>query len=258
MTTKARGAARAVADVTNGTILASVEIAVPPERVFAALTTEEVTKWWGSDDKYRTTEWAADVKVGGRWRANGRDVNGAPFTVGGEYLEVDPPRKLVQTWVAEWDGGNVTTLTYLLEPTDAGTRVTLRHEGFADRAESCRGHSNGWERVFGWLVAYLAPSQETQFFLCKLIPPRKSFPFDMSAEEQAMMQEHVVFWTELVADGKALVFGPVLDPEGPWGLGVVVARDEAAAHALGERDPAILSGRGFRYQVIPMPVAVSG
>ena len=69
MTSK-KSAARAIADVTRGMILATVEIAVPPERVFAALTSEEVTKWWGSDDKYRTTEWTGDVKVGGRWRAS--------------------------------------------------------------------------------------------------------------------------------------------------------------------------------------------
>jgi uncharacterized protein YndB with AHSA1/START domain/uncharacterized protein YciI len=257
MTTKAKGTARAVADVTKGLILATVEIAVPPERVFSALTTEEVTKWWGSDEEYRTTEWSADVKVGGRWRANGRDVSGAPFTVGGEYLEVDPPKKLVQTWVAPWDGGNVTTLTYLLEPTDTGTRVTLRHEGFADRVEACRGHTRGWERVFGWLAQYLTPREEAQFFLCQLIPPRKTFPFDMNAEERAVMEQHVAYWAELVASGQAIAFGPVLDPEGPWGVGVMRVRDEAAAHEIESRDPALLSGRGFTYRLLPMPAAVS-
>jgi uncharacterized protein YndB with AHSA1/START domain len=257
MTTKSKGAARAVADVTKGVILATVEIAVAPERVFAALTTEEVTKWWGSDEDYRTTEWTADVKVGGSWRANGRDANGAPFTVGGEYLEVDPPRKIVQTWVAPWDGGNVTTLTYLLEATEGGTRVTLRHEGFADRVDSCRNHTRGWERVLGWLDGHFVPREETKFFLLKLIPPRKTFPFDMNAEEREVMQRHVAFWTELVARGQAIVFGPVLDPEGPWGVGIVRARDEAAVHALGAGDPAMLSGFGFQFQVIPMPVAVS-
>ena len=49
-------AARAVADVTAGTILAQVDISAPVERVFAALTRgDEIIKWWGSDDLYRTT-----------------------------------------------------------------------------------------------------------------------------------------------------------------------------------------------------------
>lgn len=258
MTTKSKGGARAVADVTRGLILATVEIAVAPERVFAALTTEEVTKWWGSDDLYRTTEWTGDVKVGGTWRANGRDASGEPFTVGGEYLELDPPKKIVQTWVAPWDGGNVTTLTYLLEPTDGGTRVTLRHEGFADRVESCRSHANGWARVFGWLEQHLRPSEEKKFFLLQLIPPRKTFPFDMNVEERAVMERHVAYWAGLVASGQAVVFGPVLDADGPWGVGILRVRDEAEAHALEAKDPALLSERGFSYRLSPMPVAVSG
>lgn len=78
-------------------------------------------------------------------------ADGTPFAVSGEYLELEPPHKLVQTWRADWDGGNITTITYRLEAIAGGTRVTLRHEGFADRAESCRGHANGWERVLTWL-----------------------------------------------------------------------------------------------------------
>jgi len=41
--------ARAVADVDEGLILATVTIAVPPDRVFRAITSDEVVKWWGSD-----------------------------------------------------------------------------------------------------------------------------------------------------------------------------------------------------------------
>ena len=149
--------ARAVADVSNGILLANVEIAAPPERVFRALTSNDITLWWGSDDTYRTTKWTGDVRAGGTWVAEGVGPDGA-FSVRGEYLEVDPPHKLVQTWRAAWDGDHTTTITYRLEPIVGGTRVTLRHEGFGDRAESCRGHGNGWERVLTWLQTYLAGS----------------------------------------------------------------------------------------------------
>jgi uncharacterized protein YndB with AHSA1/START domain len=36
-------------------LLATVEIAAPAERVFRALASEELVKWWGSADTYRTT-----------------------------------------------------------------------------------------------------------------------------------------------------------------------------------------------------------
>jgi uncharacterized protein YndB with AHSA1/START domain len=88
----------------------------------------------------------------------GVDAGGRVFSVGGEFLEIDPPRKLVLTWRAEWDGGNVTRLTYRLDPIAGGTRVTVKHEGFADRAASCEGHAEGWERVLAWLRDHLAPA----------------------------------------------------------------------------------------------------
>jgi len=154
MTTMNKGEARAVADLSDGMILASVEIAAPPERVFRALASEELVNWWGSEDLYRTTKWTGDLRVGGAWRTEGISREGKPFSVGGEFLEVDPPRKLVQTWRADWDGGNVTTITYRLDPIANGTRLTLKHTGFTGRPESCDGHSQGWERVLTWLRVY--------------------------------------------------------------------------------------------------------
>ncbi|MGB7630001.1 MAG: SRPBCC domain-containing protein, partial [Candidatus Deferrimicrobium sp.] len=60
------------------------------------------------------------------WCTEGVGADGQPFSVGGEFVEVDPPRKLVQTWRADWDGGNVTTITYRLEPIAGGTRLRRR------------------------------------------------------------------------------------------------------------------------------------
>jgi uncharacterized protein YndB with AHSA1/START domain len=150
------GNARAVADLTDGLILASVDIAVPPERVFRALTSGiDVVKWWGSDETYRTESYVADLKAGGLWRAEGRSADGKPYSVSGEFLEVDPPYKLVQTWKYDWDGEGVTTLTYRLEAIPQGTRLTVRHEGFRGQRDACQSHAEGWTMVLGWLTAYL-------------------------------------------------------------------------------------------------------
>lgn len=252
---------RSVADVAEGTILASVVIAVPPERVFKALTTDEIVSWWGSEEAYRTTGFTADLVEGGRWRAEGRNGDGSPYFVQGKYLVVDPPRKLVQTWQADWDGGAETTITWWLEATADGTRVTLRHEGFTGRAESCRGHADGWETVLGWLERHVAPRAnpaEGKFFLCRLVPPRPSFPFDMSEEEAGIMNEHVAYWMDHLQSGRAIIFGPVADPNGAWGLGLVRLPSEDAVRAIEADDPAIRSGKGFHYDVLPMLDAVLG
>ena len=193
------------------------------------------------------------------WRAEGKGKDGKPFAVHGVYLEIDPPRKLVQTWVAAWDGGAETTVTWRLEPAGSGTRLTLRHDGFGDRSESCTGHAEGWERVLGWLAAFstpVTPSFGSRYFLCRLLAPRPSFPFDMTEEEAAVMSEHVAYWTEHLRAGRAIVFGPVADPKGAWGLGVLRLADEDAVRAVEANDPAIKSGKGFRYEVLPMLDAV--
>lgn len=244
--TKAK--ATSVADVTEGVVLARVEIEASPERVFRALTTEELTKWWGADE-YETTKFSIDLRPGGSWRTDGKGADGSAFHVEGEVLEVDPPRRLVQTWKPSWDPSPATKIVYTLEPIEGGTRVTIRHSGFTN-AESCDGHSVGWMRVLGWLSNHVAG--EPRFFLLRLIAPRPTFAQDMNAEERTVMQEHAKYLAGRLAAGAVLAFGPVLDPAGAWGMGLVRAKDEAEARALTAADPVIASNRGFRYEILPI------
>ena len=105
---KAQRSARAIADLSGGIILAEVDVAAPPERLFAALTNaDEVVRWWGS----HTGSWTADLRTGGERKAQGPGANSTTFSVGEVYLVVDPPRRLVQTWRADWDEGPDTTVT---------------------------------------------------------------------------------------------------------------------------------------------------
>lgn len=249
--------ARAIADLADGTILATVDIAVPPERVFRALTSaDEVPLWWGDDAVYRTKTWTSDLRVGGKWRAEGVGSDGKPFSVEGEFLELDPPHKIVQTWNPDWDRGETTTLTYRIAPVEGGSRLTVRHTGFAGRAETCARHGQGWELVLGWIDRYLRKEDPPKYFFCRLVPPRPSFALDMNADERAIMQAHVGYWMEKLTAGHAIVFGPVGDPKGPWGLGVMRVANEAAARDFEQNDPAIKSGHGFHYEIFPMLQAV--
>jgi uncharacterized protein YndB with AHSA1/START domain len=151
--------ARALADLEAGRLVATVDIAASAERVFRALTDPtELLQWWGSPESYQAHSWTSDFRVGGRWRVDGKSVDGKSYSVFGEFLEIVPPRKVVQTWCHDWDQGHpATKLTYLLDDVPGGTRVTLRHEGFVTR-EACSAHAVGWERVLGWLESYLESS----------------------------------------------------------------------------------------------------
>jgi uncharacterized protein YndB with AHSA1/START domain len=154
MTAGPRGAARAVADLSRGVVVASVEIDAPPERVFAALTTPEVAEWWGSPETYRIERWTADLRPGGAWRSEGVGADGKPFIVSGEILEVDPPWLLVQTWKYSWEGGGSTIVRYQIDTIPTGSRVTVHHQGFA-AAAPCESHARGWEHVLDWLSNHL-------------------------------------------------------------------------------------------------------
>jgi uncharacterized protein YciI len=95
---------------------------------------------------------------------------------------------------------------------------------------------------------------KTYFF--KLLPPRSTFPADMTPAEAKLMDEHADYWRRQLAAGRALVLGPVMDPAGAYGIGVICAANDADAQALAAADPALQAGIGFRFEVHPMASAL--
>jgi len=81
-------------------------------------------------------------------------------------------------------------------------------------------------------------------FVFRLKAPRPSFALDMTDEERAIMARHAAHWQSLVDAGQMVVFGPVLDSTGSWGLGVVEAEDEEEIRAFAASDPVVTSGTG--------------
>ena len=94
-------------------------------------------------------------------------------------------------------------------------------------------------------------------FLYRLVPPRQTFDRDMSENERAIMARHVAYWRDLAERGHVIVFGPVTDPNGSWGLAVVAAASAEDVHAFGLTDPAILTQLA-RFEVCAMPHAIVG
>jgi uncharacterized protein len=82
----------------------------------------------------------------------------------------------------------------------------------------------------------------TDHFVFRLIPPRPTFDQDMNDEERAIMERHGQHWAGLMEAGKVLVYGPVRDGTGAWGLGVVRADGEEEMRELVANDPAVSSG----------------
>ena len=97
-----------------------------------------------------------------------------------------------------------------------------------------------------------------KYFFCKLTPPRPTFMVDMTEAERHLMGQHVAYWSVLATNGTAIVFGPVADPQGGYGVAVIQASDEAAMRELSLHDPVITANAGFSYAIHPMPQVVLG
>ncbi len=124
-------------------------VKAPPHAVFAAwLDPKLLCKWIGPREWVESCEATLlEPRVGGRYhlRTHTRAVAGRePCSggVSGVYRRIDRHTHLSFTWIR--DGEEVETLvTVLFEPADAGTLVTLTHEGFS--SEQARDqHLAGW------------------------------------------------------------------------------------------------------------------
>ena len=66
----------------------------------------------------------------------------------------------------------------------------------------------------------------------------------MSDEEREIMVQHAAYWQPLVESGQMVIFGPVLDSTGSYGLGVVEADDEDELRDFAAGGPVVISGTG--------------
>jgi DNA-binding transcriptional ArsR family regulator/uncharacterized protein YndB with AHSA1/START domain len=120
-------------------------IRTTPERLWQALT-----------DPKDTANYYFGSAVGSDWKKG----SGITYTwpdgktmLSGEILEVDPPRKLVTTFLPAWAGeGRPTRVTYVLEPMGDLVRLVLTHEGLT---EADAGIRTGWVKIFNQLKTWL-------------------------------------------------------------------------------------------------------
>jgi uncharacterized protein YndB with AHSA1/START domain len=132
----------------------------PIEAVFEAFTSEHVMRrWWHVRHDWETTEATVDLRVGGGIRVVMHDPHkDVEHGGGGEYTEIDPPRRLVFTWMWDRDRDKEDRRSLIeidFEEVDGGTSVRFTHSGLLD-AETVRDHEEGWNLCFDLLERELA------------------------------------------------------------------------------------------------------
>lgn len=153
--------------VTNG-IVSDLEYVMtrvfdaPRDLVFKAYTSPEaVAQWWGQRATTTIVD-KCDVRPGGEWRYIQRDADGNEYAFNGEYLEVTPPSRLVNTFEFEMMPGHVVTDTATFEEIDGQTRLTVTSlfstpEDLKGMVES--GMEGGANESWDQLAEYLAAQQ---------------------------------------------------------------------------------------------------
>jgi len=121
----------------------SIDIEAPPDVVFDHLVTaERMVSWMGQHAVLRAVP-------GGTFAV---DING--YLVRGEYLEVDPPRRVVMSWgmagTEDLPPGS-TQVEFILTPTATGTNLRLVHSGLPET--HARTHAAGWANYLARLQA---------------------------------------------------------------------------------------------------------
>lgn len=133
----------------------------PVARVFAAWSDPRLIAQWFGAPGYTVRTCSADLRVGGRYQITLTAPNGAELQHHGEYLEIEPPRRLVFTWELDNQdcpgsrGVCVSSLVSLdLREQDGGTYLQLLHERLPT-ASARQGHRQGWQACLDSLSQWL-------------------------------------------------------------------------------------------------------
>lgn len=108
-----------------------------PERVFRFFTDPATFPYVFSPDPSRVTIEELALRPGGRYSVVVRFPNGVTMRFTGEFREIDPPRRIVNTFSASSWGDVVALETDTFEPVGEFTRVTVRYR-FPTRADRDR------------------------------------------------------------------------------------------------------------------------
>ena len=111
-------------------ILIEREFAAPAHLVWRSVTEPELVRRWWHAGRGEMTQCEIDLRVGGTWRYAMRPEGGEEFAFYGEFLELVPDEKVVQTETFEPFPDNPSTNTMTLAERDGVTvmRTLVHHD----------------------------------------------------------------------------------------------------------------------------------
>ena len=140
-------------------------LAVKPERVFAAFAEASwVVRWLSPSPDITLTLLKFDFREGGFYRFAYRLPDGQTVIVGGSYQAIEPPSKIVFSWVIEppdEHAGIESEVTVTITPDGAGTELVIRHEKLT-RDDAMARHAEGWRGALDQLTSFLEAQERVR------------------------------------------------------------------------------------------------
>lgn len=131
-----------------------IYIKTTPERLWEAITSEQMRKRY-SFGVGTVSDWSA----GSEYRSS---VPGVIDIASGENLEVDPPRRLVQSFNALWSdevkAEGTSRVTWEIEPVGTSCRLRVTHDQLGDDANN--ELFGGWPMILSGLKTLLETGED--------------------------------------------------------------------------------------------------
>jgi uncharacterized protein YndB with AHSA1/START domain len=131
----------------------------PPERVFAAFADPMlVSRWLRPSADIRLEVLEMDCRPGGAWRFAYHVPDGPVVVIGGRYQVVEPPSRLVYSWIIEppdEHAGLMSEVAVTITAAPGGADLHIRHSRLTLPGSVSR-HAEGWRGALDLLTELLA------------------------------------------------------------------------------------------------------
>jgi uncharacterized protein YndB with AHSA1/START domain len=137
--------------------------ATTPEKVFAAFSDARlIRRWLTPSPEVTLSVLKFDFREAGSYRFCYHLQNGQTVIVGGFYTLVEPPSKIVFSWIIEppdEHAGIESEVTVTISQDESGTELVIRHEKLT-RTSAVVRHTEGWYGALRQLAAMLEEEEE--------------------------------------------------------------------------------------------------
>jgi uncharacterized protein YndB with AHSA1/START domain len=139
-------------------------LAAPAPTVFRAFAEPElVARWLTPSPEVKLTVLAFDFREQGRYRFAYDVPDGRRMIVGGSYRAIEPPARLVFSWLVEppdEHAGIETEVTVTITPDGTGSELVIVHAKWG-RSDAEQRHAEGWGGALVQLAGLLEPLART-------------------------------------------------------------------------------------------------